>query len=260
MPHLTPVSRVTLGEQVAAQLAGQISEGRWRPGERLPSEAELCKVLHIGRSTLREALKSLAFVGMVRMRPGEGTYVTDGSRSVVQHMLSRGLLNNEKNLGNVGETRQILETALAALAAERAEKGDLDKLAELLGEMDRRLNGEGAGKPYEVLDLEFHLAIAACSKNEILQQLLVPIQGMLHEWIVKSQELPGLRQNAQAQHAKILEAIQQRNPEKARRAMRAHLQTCENAFALLRKISETTAETARNAQDSDGDSRPAVPK
>jgi DNA-binding FadR family transcriptional regulator len=73
MKNLKPVSRVTLGEQVAAQLAEQISGGRWRPGDRLPSESELCAALRIGRSTLREALKSLAFVGLVQMRPGEGT-------------------------------------------------------------------------------------------------------------------------------------------------------------------------------------------
>ena len=73
MSNLKPVSRVTLGEQVAAQLAEQISEGRWKPGDRLPSESELCSTMGIGRSTLREALKSLAFVGLVQMRPGEGT-------------------------------------------------------------------------------------------------------------------------------------------------------------------------------------------
>src|SRR5512132_3634253 len=101
MSNLKPVSRVTLGEQVAAQLADQIAEGRWQVGEKLPSESELCATLGIGRSTLREALKSLAFVGMIRMRPGEGTYVTGGSSYLADRALARAV-TTEKQLEEVG--------------------------------------------------------------------------------------------------------------------------------------------------------------
>lgn len=236
MSSLKPVSRVTLGEQVASQLADQIAEGRWRPGDKLPSESELCATLRIGRSTLREALKSLAFVGMVQMRPGEGTYVVEDTRHLVDRILARGLLKTEKEMEEVGEARLILETEIAALAAERADEADLDRLEGLLREMALSLKGQG--QPYALLDVEFHLGIAMCSKNQVLREFLVPIRGMLQEWIAKSQELPGLKQNAHAQHSKILEALRQRNPDKARRMMRAHLQTCEKAFTLLSKISE----------------------
>lgn len=235
MKNLKPVSRVTLGEQVAAQLAEQITEGRWPPGDRLPSESELCAALGIGRSTLREALKSLAFVGLVQMRPGEGTYVMDGTRVLVERLSARGLLRTEKELDDVGEARLILETELAALAAERMEPADLDSLQEILAQMERSLDGEG--RDYAALDVEFHLAVAKCSKNRLLHQLLVPIRETLQEFIAKSQELPGIKQSAHAHHAKIVAALRQRNPEKARRAMRAHLQTCEKAFTLLGRIS-----------------------
>ena len=77
MRNLKPIKRVTIGEQVALQLAGMISDGRWVAGQKLPSESALCQALSIGRSTLREALKSLAFIGMVRMRAGDGTYVAE---------------------------------------------------------------------------------------------------------------------------------------------------------------------------------------
>jgi GntR family transcriptional repressor for pyruvate dehydrogenase complex len=74
---LKPVSRTTLSEQVAMQLASELQAKRWQPGEKLPSEAQLCEVFNVGRSTLREALKSLAFIGMIRMRAGGGSYVAD---------------------------------------------------------------------------------------------------------------------------------------------------------------------------------------
>lgn len=237
MPNLKPVSRVTLGEQVAQQLAGQISEGRWLPGDKLPSESELCATLRIGRSTLREALKSLAFVGLVQMRPGEGTYVLDGTQFLLDRLRAPGALKTEKELQDVGEARLILETELAALAAERMEPGDFVKLEEILGQMKECLGADGGD--YAALDVEFHLAVAKCSKNQMLHELLMPIRGILQEFIAKSQELPGIKREAHEHHAKILSALRQRNPEKARRAMRAHLQTCEKAFTLLGRISET---------------------
>src|SRR5262245_7828430 len=128
MKNLRPVSRVTLGEQVAAQLAEQVSNGQWRPGDRLPSEADLCVALGIGRSTLREAMQSLAFVGLVEMRPGEGTYVVDGTQQLVESINTRGLLKTQKDIKDVSEARLVLETELAALAAERMEPADFKNL------------------------------------------------------------------------------------------------------------------------------------
>jgi GntR family transcriptional regulator, transcriptional repressor for pyruvate dehydrogenase complex len=238
MTTLKPVSRVTLGEQVAAQLADQITQGRWQIGEKLPSENELCSTLGIGRSTLREALKSLAYVGMIRMRPGEGTYVAGTSQYLSNRILADGRLKTEKQLDDVGEARLILETELAALAAERAEPGDLQRLESLLADMGRSLE-TGEGRPYAQLDVEFHLAIAKTSKNAVLIELFTAMRAVLHEWISKSQELPGVAANAHVSHTKILEALRQHKPEKARRAMRAHLHTCERAFTLLDKISKT---------------------
>lgn len=234
---LKPVSRVTLGEQVATQLAEQISEGEWLPGDKLPSETELCASLRIGRSTLREALKSLAYVGLVQMRPGEGTYVLENTQLLVDRIRTGGVLRTEKELQDVSEARLILETELAAMAAERMEPADLERLEELLKDMERCLKGDG--REYAALDVDFHLAIAKSSKNQLLHELLVPIRGVLQEFIAKSQEMPGIRENAHEHHAKILAALRQRNPEKAKREIRAHLHTCEKAFTLLEKISET---------------------
>jgi DNA-binding FadR family transcriptional regulator len=72
----------------------------------------------------------------------------------------------------------------------------------------------------------------------MLHELLKPIRGVLEEWIGKSQQLPGIREDAQRHHSKIFAAIKQRDPEKARHAMRTHLQTCESAFSLLNKALE----------------------
>jgi DNA-binding FadR family transcriptional regulator len=75
--------------------------------------------------------------------------------------------------------------------------------------------------------------------SSMTYELLSPIRGVLAEWISKSQELPGIQENAHRQHKKILSAIRERNPEKARHAMKTHLHTCEKTFSLLGRLIES---------------------
>jgi GntR family transcriptional repressor for pyruvate dehydrogenase complex len=242
METLKPVTRQTLGQQVATQLAAMVTSGKWRTGERLPPEMELCKILHIGRSTLREALKSLAFVGLVQMRHGEGTFVAQGTDHLLDRILAKGLIRSEKAVADVCETRLILETELAALAAQRITGSEAATLTKLVERMGQHL--EAKDSSFEDLDLEFHLQLADCSKNPVLQQLMKPIRGLVFEWIVKSQQFPGLRLNAHKQHQAILQALVQRKPEKARKAMRDHLQTFLHAVSLLEQVSASESRSS----------------
>jgi GntR family transcriptional repressor for pyruvate dehydrogenase complex len=196
---------------------------------------DLCEALNVGRSTLREALKSLAFVGLVRMRAGDGTYVAEPSRGLLDRILAKGLLKTEKDLADVCETRIVLETQLAAFAAERVTAEGLARLEGLIEEGDRSLRG--IGRSYIDIDLDFHLAVADCSENRLLPRLLADIRGLLMEWIAKSQELPGVRENAQKQHERIFGCIAERNSEGARKEMQAHLETFERAYKLLGRMS-----------------------
>lgn len=237
MPELKAVARVTLGEQVAGQLADMIADNHWKAGERLPPETQLCEVLNVGRSTLREALKSLAFIGLVRMRAGDGTYVSEDSRGLLHRILAKGLLKTQKDLEDVCETRVLLETELAALAAERHTSEDELALRELVAKGNESL--KRGGKQYSKSDLDFHIGVANCSHNNLLPRLLLDIRGLLVEWIRKSQELPGVRENAQQQHERILEAILNRDSNRAREEMRTHLATFQRAYTLLGRISET---------------------
>ncbi len=239
MDTLKPVIRTTLSEQVALQIAERISGGNWKAGEKLPSESVLCKTFHIGRSTLREALKSLAFIGLVRMRAGEGTFVAEGPSKFLKHILTQGLLSNEKDVTDLCETRILLETELAALCAQRATDRDLDSLQQVITRMEESL--DQGGQSFLDLDLEFHLRIAEYSQNEVLGQLLRTIRSLLHEVIEKSLQIPGSLALALEQHRKILEPLQQRDERKSRAAMRDHLKTFERGYKIIVGTAETGA-------------------
>ena len=228
---LKPVSRTTLSEQVALQLAAEVAAKRWQPGDKLPSEAELCRAFNVGRSSLREALKSLAFVGIIRMRAGGGSYVAERpSKYVNRPLLARGLLNTEKDVNDLSEARLVLETELASLCARRVTRRELATLEDLTRKMKVAKDEDRA--KFQQLDLEFHLSIAASSKNEVLAELLGHIRGALQELIRKSLLLPNGMNLACKQHEKILAALKQRNPAAARKAIRAHLSTFQRGYKV----------------------------
>ncbi len=235
MTALKPVSRTTLSEQVAMQLASELTAKRWKPGEKLPSEAELCEVFNVGRSTLREALKSLAFIGMIRMRAGGGSYVAEGrSKYMDAPLLAKGMLNTEKDVNDLCEARLMLETEVAGLCAERASDQDLRMLENIVNDMKAAIHKDG--DTFRDLDLGFHLAVAAASKNDVLAALLKHIREALQELITKSLLLPAGMELAYKQHRAILDVLKQRNPSLARKAMRTHLRAFQRGYRVLFQI------------------------
>jgi len=230
---LQPVSRTTLSEQVAMQLAGELQAKRWGPGEKLPSEAELCKAFNVGRSTLREALKSLSFIGMIRMRAGGGSYVADQPSRYMESspLLARGLLTTEKEVNDLCEARLVIETEVAGLCAERATAHEFKQIEKVLREMKAAMEAGGAG--FSDLDLNFHLAIAEAGKNEVFIGLIKHLREGLEEMIVKSVLLPAGMELAYEQHRALLDALKQRDPGKARKAMRIHLRAFQRGYRVL---------------------------
>lgn len=230
---LKPVSRTTLSEQVAIQLAEELSGGRWQAGEKLPSEAELCKVFNVGRSTLREALKSLSFIGMIRMRAGGGSYVAEKRSTYLDGspLLAKGLLNTEKDVHDFCEARLAIETEVAGLCAERATAQDFKQIEKVVRDMKAAIDAGGEG--FSELDLNFHLAVAEASKNEVLTGLVRHLRESLQELIEKSLLLPEGLDLAYKQHRALLEVLKQRDAGKARKAMRTHLRAFQRGYKVL---------------------------
>lgn len=243
---IDPVSRSTLSEQVAKRLAARITSGEWQPGEKLPSEAELCKAFDVGRSSLREALASLAFIGLIRVRAGGGSYVAEQpSAYFTSPWLSSGVLTDEKSLADFVEARMILETEFAGLCAERITP---EEFAEMEALVERMKDAVHNVDEFAKLDLSFHLAMAMAAKNEVLNNLS-SMREQTMELITKSLLLEEGMENALRGHSKILETFRQHNPQKAREAMRHHLQSFQRGYDVLFAVSNmaTPPETATPA-------------
>ncbi len=216
---------------MAKRLAARITAGDWQPGAKLPSEAELCKVFNIGRSSLREALTSLAFIGLIRVRAGGGSYVAEQpSAYFTSSWLNGGLLTSAKALSEFVEARLILGTEVAALCAERVTPEELGEIELLVDKMRTSLHDS---EEFAKLDVSFHLTMALAAKNEVLNQVLSSVREQTMELITKSLLLEEGMENALRGHIKILEAVRQHNPTKAREALRIHLQSFQRGYKVI---------------------------
>jgi GntR family transcriptional repressor for pyruvate dehydrogenase complex len=214
------VRRVRLSEEIADQLISAIVGGRYRFGEKLPSERELASTLDVGRPTLREAIQTLVAIGLVEVRHGEGIFVVDHHGDFVAKAFSWALLLGPRTVAEVIEVRLAIETAIAELAAQRATDGEVARMDVLLDEMGRSL---GNAKRFTTADVAFHLTLAEASHNAILTQLLFASRSLLERWISRSLAIPETDTLALEQHREIARAVALRDPAAAQTAVRRHL-------------------------------------
>ncbi|WP_245528893.1 FadR/GntR family transcriptional regulator [Beutenbergia cavernae] len=204
-----------------------------RPGDALPTEAALCSLLHVSRSSVREAVKTLATLGIVEVRHGWGTYVgTMSLDALVETLVFRGVLSpgdDLRALREVLEVRQALDVAmtdkiLASLAGEQH-----PALHDLVDEMTALAE---QGVPFGDQDRAFHTLLLDGVDNSLVRQLVAAF------WDVHVAVLPrldvtlpdALAETARA-HAEMLDAAERSDPDAYRAAVAAHYAPIERAIA-----------------------------
>ena len=211
-----------LYEQIVQQIEESILQGALKPGDQLPAERELAEQFGVSRTAVREAVKALREKGLVEAYSGRGTFVTDGTSQAIRQSLDLMIkIGQPDGSTHLAELRAILEPEIAALAATRAEEQYVTTMRDAVAVMDRARQDPDA---YIEADLDFHLALAEAAANPLILSLIDSIVGLLREQRMRIFKVDGGPERGQFHHKRILEAIEQRNAEKAREAMRAHLQ------------------------------------
>jgi GntR family transcriptional repressor for pyruvate dehydrogenase complex len=231
-PHLAPISRPAVADEIVNRLIRLILDERLRPGDRLPSEHDLMTQLAVGRSSLREAIKTLRAMGAVSVVNGNGMFVGGGGAALGAKPLSWGLLMHGSGARELIEARRLIEAELAALAAERAS-------AEEIAAMELRATARPAADPEarSTAAIEFHLAVARAAHNLVLSYFFEGLQHVLRDWISSTYEAhPEEAVTTSDEHVPIARAIQSRDAEGARAAMSAHLVAAGER--LLRLLAE----------------------
>jgi GntR family transcriptional repressor for pyruvate dehydrogenase complex len=220
-----------LYEDVASGLEAMIHDGTLKPGDPLPSERELTVQFGVGRTAVREALFHLQKMGVIELKSGERAKVTRPTPEVVLEGLSgaaRHMLTQPDGVRQFQDARAFFEIGLARHAAKHATAGDLRELSAAL-EVNRQSIGDLAR--FERTDVAFHYVLAVIPQNPIF----TAFHSAIAEWLLQQRHVtlasyPGQNQLAYKAHKAIHDAIVARDPDRAERVMRAHLNQISSAY------------------------------
>ena len=231
--HQPPMRGERLSDQVADQLQGLVLNNTFRPGEKLPSERELCELLGVSRTVVREAIRSLVVKGLLDVRHGGGTIVRSPDPALVSEMMTMMLRMGDSTVSftHVQEVRRLLEVEIAMLAAERRTDDDL---AAIEAQITSMVAHESDPQRWAAADVAFHAAIAAATHNPLYSVLLGAIADMLMEVRLTGVSLPETPQKALHHHQAIFERIKAGDRPGARKAMQDHLRESEATFQKAR--------------------------
>jgi len=212
-----------LSARITDVLEQRITSKKLLPGDKLPSERELCEEFGVSRSAVREAIGNLREKGLVVVHPGRGAYVIEATTETVQQ--SFGLImqfaSGADINANLTQIRAILEPEIAALAAVRATHEQVEALDMAIAEMDKALQIPDL---YIEADQAFHQALAIATHNMLLIALMEPIVDLLQEQRKNIFFTDNGPTRGQEHHKKILDAVKNREPALARSAMQSHLE------------------------------------
>ncbi len=211
-------SRARVYRVVVQDLQDRIQRGEWLPGERLPSISQLARDLQVGTGSVREALRSLQSIGLVKILHGSGVYVTASLPTT--ELSSHFRVVGENQIIALAETRRILEPELAALAAERGTDPELKSIDDLAREMEAQAR---RGSGFAELDVEFHRKIALAARNPILSRTIEGVSNLFLESRRRVLMEPRVVDRAVRYHLLIADALRARNPAQARLLMQAHM-------------------------------------
>jgi GntR family transcriptional repressor for pyruvate dehydrogenase complex len=223
----------TGGDAGAAQRVVQhverlIARGALHPGDRLPPERELARVLGVSRPSVRSALHSLAALGVVESRHGAGTFIPDGPPRLASDALGYLAALHGFTRDDMFEARRVLEMGAAGLAAQRASADQLAAMSEEVTGMFAALDDP---QVFLLHDVRFHRAVAAGSSNPVLAALVEMVSALVYERRrLTVERATDLKESAEM-HRRIYNAVRDRDPERARREMSEHLDLARMAQA-----------------------------
>ena len=189
MPALSPVERNSLADQVAKKILDLVRTGNLKPGDQLPTERDLAQMLQVSRPSVREAMRGLQILGVVKTRQGGGAYISSLDAADLLGPLQFLITLNAQNVNALYESRVLIDGGIARMAAERLSDGDIDRLKAIIL-VQRNLLNDPLG--FRVSDLEFHRTIMEATGNPFLVRVSHSLYVLGMEYRRIASETPGV--------------------------------------------------------------------
>ncbi|MFF4525066.1 FadR/GntR family transcriptional regulator [Streptomyces bluensis] len=218
LAKITVEPREPLASEVSRRLIDYLMSGEVQPGDRIPSERQLTEMLGVNRPTVREAIKSLGFLGLLEIRQSSGTYFRGADSDVLYRLFELGLVFGGQVARDMVQARAELEVTIAGLAAQARDEAGVELLRARLAAMR-----ECPEEDFPEADTAFHAALGELAGNTVLRDILKGMRATIQRGWVQRTGAVRPREVAYDDHVPIFEAVAQGDAEAARAAMARHM-------------------------------------
>lgn len=207
-----------LSDKVIIAIKNDIATGKLKKGEKIPAEPELMELYQVGRSTIREAIKTLAISGILKVQQGSGTFVTS---IIKDESLTQRL--RRADFEEVNTVRFFLEKEIVRLACINRTQANLEEMQELLEQRKNALELNQLKKCVEA-DLKFHISIAKAAGNSIFLDLYQNFTSVIRDFFYRREEASvNTFVNNHEHHQQLADAIANQDQESAEQVIKTIL-------------------------------------
>ena len=216
--YLTSLKKESVVQSVINRLTEGMRRGELKPGDKIPTEPELGESLGVARSSVREAIKILTYLGVLESKRHEGTFVCNGFEESMIDPMVYGIILNQDSFDNLMELREMTEAGMMRLAIKNHDDAELEELENRLRDMENTLSGAGEDsvKTFFEADDRFHDMIAVMGKNPMADKINRVVRTLTYAVryeTVSSMITRGKGQELVEAHRVLLEAIKQGDEE-----------------------------------------------
>lgn len=226
------IERASKSQRIVTQIRQLFIDGELKVGERLPPERELASIFNVSRTSVREAIKTLAALDLVAIKKGSGVFVKEAMLDSYINNFVDSLVISQDEVRMLFEIRKVLETQAAAWAAQRATDSEITELNGLIMEVKSYKPKMIGGEVVREYDKKFHSTIIRMSHNEVLARIISGMFDVLDKVRIKTAVMPGRAAQSINDHSAIAEAIALRDPERAMTAMYNHIESVEKTLVI----------------------------
>lgn len=217
----TKIERETVAEMVSRRIMAMISARALKPGDQLPPERDLAESLGVSRPSVREAIRGLSILGVVKSRQGGGAYISDLDAEALLGPIRFFLSLEDVNVRELYDARSLIESDVARRAAVNMSDAQLDELTAILAAQESTLQDARA---FRVSDVDFHEAIWNGCGNAFLRKIGESLNVLGLEFRKRASETGGVLEQSFADHHRLLAALRARDPDAAAQAAESHMQ------------------------------------
>lgn len=221
-----PIARQSVAEMVAKRILEMVISRSLKPGDQLPPERELADMLDVSRPSVREAIRGLSILGVLKVRQGGGAFISQLDADALLGPIRFFLALEDLNLRELYDARALIEGDVARRAAQNMSDDEIDALEKLLDDQPATIADP---KAFRVADLRFHEALWAGCGNSFLKRIGESLNSLGLEFRRRASENRNVLEQSLKDHRRLFEAVKARDPSAAALAAEQHMQNVYNS-------------------------------